>query len=629
MGTLRYISPEQLRGRADHRSDQFSVGAVLYELLTSRPPFVADDAMQLLEKLRTEEPPPPTQFDPTIPPRLTAIVERAMRKDPAERFHDLEEMRAELEVVHGGLVAERHQVIARVRRQRERIAELRSALAERGEVTDHGESLPAITDRSPVGTAEAAERELAAVVEALEARLARVDEVRVARQSAQRAQEQMGSARAEAQAANAARHAAGLWSDAERAWAAALADLGRDAYAEATQKFGAAAATYRRALDAARQAQADERRAAEATREARHLADQPTVIAGRQDAVGRQAAPIVTSPPPATTSRGPWRPSARTLSLAIGAIAIIGAVAYWRSQPTPPPPAQPVALPSPSPPAPAVAPSPQTPAPPKAVAPSLQPPAPVRAETDRAAADKAEADRAAAARAAADKAARDKAIADRVAAQKAAAERAAADKAAAERTAADRIAAERAAAARAAADRAAADKLAADKAAAERAAADKAAAERAAAEKAAADKAAADKAAAERAAAARRETDVAAVPPSQSLGRFMPDASGAIRQVLDEFKRAYEAKDLAMVQRIRPGLRADDLQTLRSTFDNAARYTLNLRVDTIEVRGDEAQAHALRQDVMVAKDGQIYRSEARVTVRLKRAQDRWTIDDIR
>ena len=107
MGTLRYISPEQVRGRVDRRSDMFSLGSVLYELLTSRPPFVGDDPMQLLEQLRSDDPPPPTQIDPTIPAELEAVVQRAMRKNPDERYRDLDEMGAALDAVHARMIERR------------------------------------------------------------------------------------------------------------------------------------------------------------------------------------------------------------------------------------------------------------------------------------------------------------------------------------------------------------------------------------------------------------------------------------------------------------------------------------------------------------------------------------------
>jgi serine/threonine-protein kinase len=107
MGTLRYISPEQVRGHADHRSDMFSVGAVLYELLTSRPPFLGDHPMQILEQLRSEDPPPPRDIDPTIPAELDAVVRRAMRKDPAERYRDLQEMGAALDRVQAAVGEQR------------------------------------------------------------------------------------------------------------------------------------------------------------------------------------------------------------------------------------------------------------------------------------------------------------------------------------------------------------------------------------------------------------------------------------------------------------------------------------------------------------------------------------------
>jgi hypothetical protein len=113
------------------------------------------------------------------------------------------------------------------------------------------------------------------------------------------------------------------------------------------------------------------------------------------------------------------------------------------------------------------------------------------------------------------------------------------------------------------------------------------------------------------------------------LGRFGPDLSPEIQEAFAELKRAYESKDLALLQRVRPTLRPEELRSLRATFDSVNNYRLDLRIETIEVKGSEAQARVFRQDVMIAKDGQIYRNEARVTVRLKRVQNRWTIDDIR
>src|SRR5262245_1629641 len=106
MGSLRYISPEQVRGGADHRSDLFSVGAVFYELLTMRPAFGGEDPLQVLAQLQTEDPPAPDRLDPAIPPALSALVMRAMRKAPAERFPDLGDMRSQLEAVERQMAEE-------------------------------------------------------------------------------------------------------------------------------------------------------------------------------------------------------------------------------------------------------------------------------------------------------------------------------------------------------------------------------------------------------------------------------------------------------------------------------------------------------------------------------------------
>ena len=175
MGTLRYISPEQVRGRVDHRSDMFSIGSVFYELLTLRPPFLGEDAMQLLEQLRTEDPPSPSEIDATIPADLTAVVQRAMRKNPNERFRDLEEMRAELEVVHGRLIEERQSALARVRRQRDRLVQLQAALAERVGTPEDEAPIPPVSERNGLVAVQAVERGLVARIDALEAKIAQAD----------------------------------------------------------------------------------------------------------------------------------------------------------------------------------------------------------------------------------------------------------------------------------------------------------------------------------------------------------------------------------------------------------------------------------------------------------------------
>ena len=131
MGTLRYIAPEQVRGHADHRSDIYSVGAAFYELLSLRPPFDGDTAMQLLEQIRVEDPQPLDQVDPTIPADLASIVARAMRKDPDERFADLGQMRLGIEQVQRALSEEGRRVSDRLRTLRDRLERLDALVADR------------------------------------------------------------------------------------------------------------------------------------------------------------------------------------------------------------------------------------------------------------------------------------------------------------------------------------------------------------------------------------------------------------------------------------------------------------------------------------------------------------------
>jgi tetratricopeptide (TPR) repeat protein len=93
MGTPHYMSPEQVRGaRADSRSDVFSLGCVLYELLTGHKPFDAESMHAVLFKVLQEEPVPAPELVPGLPPVLVQVLEKALAKDPAQRFQSAADM---------------------------------------------------------------------------------------------------------------------------------------------------------------------------------------------------------------------------------------------------------------------------------------------------------------------------------------------------------------------------------------------------------------------------------------------------------------------------------------------------------------------------------------------------------
>jgi beta-lactam-binding protein with PASTA domain/predicted Ser/Thr protein kinase len=98
MGTAQYIAPEQAQGHpVDARSDLYSIGVVLYELLTGRVPFDAETPVTVALMQVNEPPIPPMELKPDLPPALDAIVMRALEKDPARRFADADEFIAALE----------------------------------------------------------------------------------------------------------------------------------------------------------------------------------------------------------------------------------------------------------------------------------------------------------------------------------------------------------------------------------------------------------------------------------------------------------------------------------------------------------------------------------------------------
>ncbi|MEU7899781.1 Stk1 family PASTA domain-containing Ser/Thr kinase [Nonomuraea sp. NPDC049152] len=107
IGTAQYLSPEQARGeRVDARSDIYSTGCVLYELLTGQPPFTGDSPVAIAYQHVREEPIPPSQIDPEIPQWADAIVLKAMAKDPAHRYQGAGEMRADIQRAMTGMPVE-------------------------------------------------------------------------------------------------------------------------------------------------------------------------------------------------------------------------------------------------------------------------------------------------------------------------------------------------------------------------------------------------------------------------------------------------------------------------------------------------------------------------------------------
>ena len=97
LGTSNYISPEQARGRdVDHRTDLFSLGVVIYEMLTGIQPFKGETAVDVVAEIIQSDPPPVERLDGKIPKKLSVLIKKLLEKDAKDRYQDAAVLRDDL-----------------------------------------------------------------------------------------------------------------------------------------------------------------------------------------------------------------------------------------------------------------------------------------------------------------------------------------------------------------------------------------------------------------------------------------------------------------------------------------------------------------------------------------------------
>lgn len=499
VGTPAFMSPEQIKGgKIDGRTDIFSAGTLLYQLLTGEQPFKGEGAWTVAKKIVEDDPPPPSSVLGSVPPAFDAVVKKALAKLPAQRFAKARDLAMALR----GALATSPEPAAVPKTRQPTKAEIKASETELEfwrsiQNRDDLDELQLYVDEFPNGAyTQLARLKLAKLREPLEAARKQTEEKARAEAEA-RERERKAEEKARREAKELAKRQAE-----EKARREAEERVKREAAERAKREAEAREKAKREAEEKARQAQALAR--LKAQEEARAKAKAVAIDADATVALGKVASPAEPK-------------KSLVIPIVIAAVVIAGAGAAYLVLKRPSAP-EPVQV--------AEKPAPPRPAPPAVDVEKIKREAEERVRREYA--DKSAAEQAAAAKVAAEKAI----------AEKQAATKAAADKAAADKLAADKVAAERATAEKAAANRMAAEKAAAEKLAAEKATAEKAAAERVAAEKLAAEKAAAEKAAAAKAAAA------AAKPGWPSVGdRWVYEARDSARperryEVLVELKGA-------------------------------------------------------------------------------------------
>ncbi len=116
MGTVRYMSPEQVRGKAvDHRSDIFSLGAIVHEMMTGRPVFARETGADTISAILTKDPPSLVEIDPGVPAALDNLVRACLAKSPEARFQSARDVALALQVIAG--VSNSRKVVTTPRRR--------------------------------------------------------------------------------------------------------------------------------------------------------------------------------------------------------------------------------------------------------------------------------------------------------------------------------------------------------------------------------------------------------------------------------------------------------------------------------------------------------------------------------